>query len=266
MTRVVVISDTHINSSVGLCPPVVELDDGGSYRPSKGQRELYKAFLDFCNKAYQTDDKVYVILNGDLAEDGFKSTQVISRNKATILNMVIDTLSPLVDRAEKVFVIRGTEYHVGKSAELEEAYAKDLDNAVRYQKKIASWWHLRTKISGVRFDVAHHISMGLLPWSEKNAANKLSAILMYQYAEWGDPLPHIALRSHVHRTSDSGRNYPIHSETLPCWCLATSYVHRIGGSNAKPKLGGLIIDCDKGKYNIDVQLYEPFRDKILNIS
>ena len=262
MKRVIVISDTHTNSTVGLCPAYVNLDDGGTYIPSKPQKVMLKAFHDFCDKSLDTKDPITLIINGDMVEDGHKGTQVISRNKATIMSMAVDVLSPLIDKAEKVFVIRGTEYHTGNSGELEESIAQDLDNVVPISKKgTASWWHLRTKISNVRFDIAHHISMGGLPWTEKNAANKLSAILMYQYAEWGELPPHIAIRSHVHRLSDSGMNYPIYSITQPYWCMATSYVHRIGGSNAKPCIGGTIIDCDNGKYNVTVERYTPYRTK-----
>ena len=260
--RVIVVSDMHVNSTVGLCPPRVVLDDGNTNIFSPQQRVLWKAWLDFCDKAHDTKDPVTVIINGDLVENGDKSIQIITRNKANIKSMAIDVLSPLIDKAEKVFVIRGTEYHVGKSASLEEDIAKDLDNAVRCNKGAVSWWHLRTKISNVRFDIAHHISMGGLPWTEKNAANKLSAVLMYQYAEWGELPPQVAIRSHVHRVSDSGMNYPIYSITQPCWCMATSYVHRIGGSNARPHIGGMIIDCDNGKYNVTVERYNPYREKI----
>ena len=135
-TRVVVVSDAHINSTVGLCPPSVNLDDGGTYRYSVQQRALWRSWLDFCEKAHDSTDNVIVILNGDLVENGNKSTQVISRNKASILGMAYDAIAPLVEDADKVFVIRGTEYHTGSSADLEEAFAKDLSNVVPYKKKI----------------------------------------------------------------------------------------------------------------------------------
>ena len=262
--RVVVVSDMHVNSTVGLCPAYVNLDDGGTYLPSKPQKVILKAFHDFCDKSLDTKEPIILILNGDLVEDGNKGTQVISRNKATIMSMAVDVISPLIDKAEKVFVIRGTEYHTGNSGELEESIAQDFDNAVPSKKGTASWWHLRTKISNVRFDVSHHINMGNLPWTEKNAANKLSDILMYRYVEWKEALPDIAIRSHVHRVSDSGLNKMIYSITQPCWCTATAFVHRIGASNAKPHIGGMIIDCDNGKYNVTVERYTPYREKIFN--
>jgi len=263
---VVAVSDLHINFTGGLCPPSVQLDDGGTYLPSKPQRVLWKAWLDFCEKAHSVKNPVYVILNGDIVEaDGSKSLQHISRNKSTIHDMAMTALSPLTDRAEKVFIVRGTEYHVGQSSPSEEMIAKDLVNIVPYDKRGAfSWWYLRTKIAGVRFDVAHHISMGFAPWTEKNASNKLAVQLMYEYAEWEEPYPHIALRGHMHRLSDSGINFPIHALTMPCWCMKSAFTHRIGRGNDMPKIGGLIITCEDGKADVEAVMYRPHRDEMRN--
>ena len=267
---VVAVSDMHINFTGGLCPPSVPLDDGGTYLPSKPQRVLWKAWLDFCDKAHSVKNPVYVILNGDIVEaDGSKSLQHVSRNKSTIHDMAMTVLSPLTDRAAKVFVVRGTEYHVGQSSPSEESIAKDLINVVPYNKMgnkkgTYSWWYLRVKIAGVRFDVAHHVSMGFAPWTEKNASNKLAVQLMYEYAEWGEPYPQIALRAHMHRLSDSGINYPIHALTMPCWCMKSAFTHRIGRGNDMPKIGGLIITCENGKADVDAVMYRPHRDEARN--
>ena len=40
--QVVVTSDHHIGSTVGLCPPEVYLDDGGEYKQTKLQAEAWK--------------------------------------------------------------------------------------------------------------------------------------------------------------------------------------------------------------------------------
>ena len=261
---VVAVSDLHVNSTIGLCPPSVQLDDGGMYTPSKPQRVLWEAWLDFCEKAHSTKIPVYVILNGDLVEaDGFKSLQYVSKNTSTIHDMAMTVLAPLTDKAKKVFVVRGTEYHVGQSSPSEEKIAKDLLNIVPYDKKgTYSWWYLRTKIAGVSFDVAHHVSMGYMPWTEKNAANRIAVQLMYEYAEWGEPYPQIALRAHMHRLSDSGLNFPIHAFVMPCWCMKSAFTHRIGRGNDMPKIGGLIITCEKGKADVEAIMYKPYRDDV----
>src|ERR1035437_9747161 len=46
--NLVVISDTHCGDGLGLCPPdSVHLDDGGTYRPSRFQREVYGLWREF---------------------------------------------------------------------------------------------------------------------------------------------------------------------------------------------------------------------------
>ena len=207
-TNAIVVSDTHINSRVGLCTPLVNLDEGGSYRSSPTQRAIWKAWLDFWQEMERLDGRKILIINGDLGEldDKNRNNQLITRNKATVLEMVLDTLQPALDVVDESIIIRGTPAHVGKGAWLEEAIANDLDNAI-HDTDSASWWHFRGRIEGVRFDLAHHGPMGRLPWTEKHAGIKVATMITARYAEMGAPVPDIAIRSHNHRRSDSGRNF-----------------------------------------------------------
>lgn len=265
--RVAVVSDLHVNSTIGLCPPVVQLDDGGTYFPSKFQRALWDSWNSYCSDVNSTKSKLYVVVDGDLTDidPHNRSTQNISRNPSTVIDMAQSVLHPLVKNADKVFIIRGTEAHTGNSGWTEEQVAKDLDNVVYYDKDkdIASFYYLRAIIAGVKFDITHHISMGTLPWTEKNAANKLSAILQFQYMEHEERIPDVAIRAHMHRLSDSGMNYKIHSFTLPAWCVTSSYLHRVGQGNYKSHIGGLIFDCEKGKYDVTAKMYEPLREEAI---
>jgi hypothetical protein len=124
----------HTNSTVGICPPVINLDDGGTYRSSPVQRWLWECWLDQVERVKRIDaSRKVLILNGDLGELDTKrrSTQLISANKAVIQAMVTDTLAPLVDVVDDVIVIRGTMAHTGKGGWLEESIAADLDHAIR---------------------------------------------------------------------------------------------------------------------------------------
>ena len=40
-------SDLHAGSTVAICPPRVQLDDGGEYHASKAQRWLWERWKDF---------------------------------------------------------------------------------------------------------------------------------------------------------------------------------------------------------------------------
>jgi len=245
---VIEVSDTHINSTVALCPPRVALDDGGEYRASREQRILWDWWLDFhewakdLTKGYRR----VTVLGGDAGELDTKrrSYQIISPNKATIQSMVIDTLTPCLDWTDALVVIRGTPAHVGKSAWLESWLADDLDELTGGK----AYQQYRAVAAGVPFDIAHHASMGRLPWTEKQAANKIAAEAVADYNENDDSPPKVLTRSHNHRWSIDRDNYPIHVYCLPAWSFATEFVGRMGKYNKIADIGGGVWLCEDGKY------------------
>ena len=263
-SAVISIGDLHINSKVALSPPSIQLDEGGSYRASRGQRWLWDCWLDFRDKV-KDDTEGYrriVVFNGDMGELDTKrrSSQLITPNKATILDMVLTTIEPIISIADAVYVIRGTQAHTGKSAWLEETIAADLDNAVHDGG--ASWWHVRAVASGVRFDIAHHASMGGLPWTEKNAANKIAAIIVNRYmVDMEQRPPHVTLRSHNHRCNDSFDNFKTRAICLPCWSLMTEFGYRIGRENSIADIGGAVTFCEDGEYKVEKYPYSPRENK-----
>lgn len=268
-TAYIEIGDTHTNSTVALCPPKINLDDGGTYHASRFQRWLLEGFQDFTSWAKDMSEgyRRTVDLNGDMGELDTKrrSNQLITPNKATILGMVIEVLSPLVDIADSVFVKRGTPAHTGKSGWLEEAIGKDF-GAVQSKKDVYSHWHLRLLADKVRIDSAHHAAMPSLPWTEKNAANKIAAVAAWRYAiDMKQPLPHLMFRSHNHRWSDSFDNYPIRAICLPCWSLLTEYGYRIGAENGVADIGGAVVLCDGDKYEVHKFRHEPMKGRIWQI-
>lgn len=252
-THVIVTSDHHINSTVGLCTPYMNLDDGGTYRASRTQRALWESWCAMWQEVGSLPGRKISMLNGDLGELDTKrrSTQIVTANKATIQALVIETLAPMLDVVDSVIVVRGTMAHTGKSQWLEEAIAKDLDNTIP-DKNTQSWYHFRAAVAGIRFDLAHHASMGRLPWTEKNAANKIAARVIYHYLnELGQPTPHIAIRSHNHRYSDSGGNYDVFALCTRAWCTPTEFVYRVGGELTIADIGGHLFSIKEGHYKYD---------------
>jgi hypothetical protein len=261
---VVIAQDTHINSAIGLCIPSIELDDGGQYRASRGQRWLWDCFSDFVDQVRAIKDhKIVVVLNGDLGELDVKrrSSQLVSSNKATIMRLAIETLSPLVDVADAVFVLRGTLAHSGKSSWLEEAIAQDFDNVVSGNESVASFWHLRHVFSNVRFDITHHARMGGIARTQANYANMLAFDTISAYHAMEAPAPHIIYRGHNHRRADSGSNFGNTIAILgPAWQLATEFVYRIGAENSIAHIGGDVFYCDDGEVS-----WQPHKYKLPNL-
>jgi len=261
-TALIVVSDLHVNSSLAICPPTVNLDDGGSYHASRTQSWLWRCWLDFAaqvDRDYKDYRKVLVI-NGDLGElDTMKrSVQLITLNKATIQRMVWDTIDPIAQNVDQMLFTRGTAAHTGKSSWLEEATAQDSSVSIRQSDDVASHWHYRGVCEGVRLDIAHHAHTGGQPWAKGGGALRLAAKTVWHYrVDRKQEPPHITIRSHNHQYSDSGSNFETFAFFTRAWTSATEYLYRIGQENSLADIGGHVIACEDGKWTKKDYKYEP---------
>lgn len=263
-TALIVVADLHVGSTVAVCPPRTNLDDGGTYEASRGQAWLWRCWQDFHKQAESETAgcRRILVVNGDALEYDAKarSHQVITRNKATIQSITAQVLEPALSYVDGCIIVRGTEAHTGKSATGEEELANDITNIIPdTERGTASWWQVRSTVEGVRVDIAHHARMSNIPWAEKSAALKLVTIARTRYLEQGQTPPDVFIRAHVHRYSDSGANYATFGLTLPCWTLASSYTYTIGAENCLADVGGVVIKCEDGKYDFKKQVYAPRR-------
>lgn len=260
---IAVVSDLHINSTVALSTPTVNLDDGGTYHANRTQHWLWDCWKNMWSELstkYDTTWRRILVINGDMGELDTKrrSVQLISPNKATITGLVTDTIMPAVEWAEDVYVVRGTPAHVGKSAWLEEEIANDLSGVIRPSETApASWWHIRRVCEGVRLDIAHHASMGGRPWTRLNAANGLAAKILWQYEiDRKQPSPHLVIRSHNH-TCLNARMNGMEVWFTPAWTTLTEHGYRNGFENELAHIGAVVAECEDGQQNSYKILYEP---------
>lgn len=262
-TCLVAASDLHIGSTVALCTARVSLDDGGYYTASKAQRWLWQCWRDAWQKVetLRGDAPLWIVLNGDVMDgDHHESLQILPRSPEAQLALAADILDPVVQRTEHLFVVRGTAAHVGRSAWMEERLADDLGAECDPATGNKSWWHLLLDCERVRFDFAHHATGGNLPWTLPNAANRLAARTLLEYAMSGDKPPQVVVRSHKHRYRNSGDNYPVQAIGLPAWQLTTEYVSRIA-PGALADIGLVAFMCDDGQYSTHPIRYRARRPK-----
>lgn len=263
---IVLLADTHINSRMGLCNSDIIDDDGNVYQQNLIQKWLWKNWTD-CVKTIKDLTKGHkktVILNGDIVDlDTYnRSNQMISRNPATILKMAETILKPIIDIKDNLFVIRGTEAHVGSSGWLEEMMAHEFGAIKDPDTMQSSWWHLRAKFGGLKFDISHHVSLGGLPWSFAQGVMRLVQSTRMDYLDWNEEMPDFIIRAHQHRYADSGTTFSTRGVCLPCWQYKPAYLYRTGKENSKPSIGAVVILCNKGQYELIPMLYEPMRSKI----
>jgi len=257
----VVVSDLHVGSTVGLCSRGVALDDGGTYRPSKAQRWLRQCWDKAWDRveAVRDDGPLWVVFNGDLIDGDHHNThQLFTRSEEKQAEVCIDIIDPILQRSSESFIIRGTQSHVGQSGLWEERIAYDLDTNKDTLSGTSSWWHLPLMCAGVRFDFAHFGKVGYRAWTRPNAANVLAAETMLDYASTGDKPPHVVVRSHRHTFVDSGQNYPVRVVQTPAWQLASGYVKSyLPGVLAD--IGLIIFTCENGKYIMEPVRFRPKR-------
>lgn len=248
----------HAGSTVAMCPPKVALDEGGCYEASKAQRWLWQGWQDYWKQIAAKRDALgadlYCVFNGDMVDgQPHQTTQIISANpnaQAAVVNAAMSV--PLALQPDRIFVVRGTEAHVGKSAAAEERIADGLRRDKRPvegdpDSGTASWWHLRMEVQGVRLDIAHHGRTGQREHTRGSAAILHAHDIYLSHCKRGDPPPHLALRGHYHRFNDSYDSCPTRAVTTGAWQLKTSYVHKVA-ADSMADIGGVCIVIEKGAY------------------
>ena len=263
---VAVTGDQHVNSVSGLCPPVVARDDGSEHRPSKTQRAVWRKWKqawayvdDLRRRRFKPDLSLYVVLPGDLVDkNSHDGVSLIAQMRTTIQDMALDVFAPVAERADHLFVVRGTEAHTGPRGELEEWLADDLGAEPDPLTDNASWWHLLLEVEGVTFDIAHHPqTTASRPWTWPSAAARHARILHDQYQDAGAPIPDIACRFHRHHYQPGIERMQPFFVYGPSWQLTTPFGYRLGSGALLEPVGMLIFIVDDGAWTFDdSQIFE----------
>ena len=269
---IAVVADMHINSTVGLCPPVVTLDDGGSYHASRAQLVVWSAWKEFWKDcvwkpAKKLKAKVWAVFNGDLNDlNVHDGAGLISGAESDIERATLQVIEPIADKADRLFFNRGTEAHTGKKAHLEEEIAANFDNTAWDEQgkdaKRATWDWLKLMAHDSLLDIAHHPCTSSRRMHTRDAAaERQAAETVMQYVHRHERVPDFVIRSHVHYFARGGEL--AQGIFTPPWKLCDAFGHRIGASGAIEPVGGLVFVCRKGgKCDWDVHRWWPKRKPV----
>lgn len=256
INNLVVVSDLHVGCQMGLCPPSgARLDDGGHYKPSPLQRKVWSWWEQFWGEFVPSATKgepYAVVINGDIL-DGVhhNSTTQWSHNLNDQALLARNILAPVVaDCQGRFYVVRGTEAHVGKSAQEEERLARELGAIANANGQFARYelW----KMVGDRLvHCLHHVGTTGSQAYEATAVHKELVESITEAGRWKRRFPDVVVRSHRHRyietvipTAD-GRAFAC---VTPAWQLKTGYVFKVaGGRLSEPQVGGLVIRLAHGE-------------------
>jgi hypothetical protein len=249
--NLILISDTHSGCQVALChPDGCDMDGGGLYSPSKLQRKMWSMWEEFWGEwvpRVTHGEPFTVVHNGD-AIDGVHhgSTTQITHNMEFQRRHAAKILKPVVDACDgRYYHIRGTEAHVGQSAEHEEALARSLgavpDEEGHYAR-FELWFRMA---NGGLVHCMHHIGTTGSAAYEATAVHKELAEAYVEAGRWGDEPPQVVVRSHRHRNYECRMpckaGYAMALVT-PAWQLKTPFTYKIpGGRIAQPQIGGCVV-------------------------
>lgn len=254
--HIVVVSDIHCGCQMALCPPDgAEQDGGGMYMPSKFQTALYNLWRHFWDKDVPrlTEGEPYdIVINGECI-DGVHHNSVTqwSQNLTDQMKASVKLLMPEVKKCKgRLFVIRGTEAHCGKSGQYDEEVAKQL-GAVPSSSGQYSRYELWKNLGNGLIHFTHHIGATGSSAYESTAVYKELVEAYVEAGRWNQRAPDCVVRSHRHRhfnvevATGNGKALSI---VTPGWQGKTPFVHKIaGGRSTQPQFGGVVLSWSRSE-------------------
>lgn len=273
-------SDIHAGSTVAVFPQNAGIvtDDGQPIEPSKLQIQLHEWWLEGWGRLSKLigGEPWQLALMGDLFEGHHhRSHQNVDPLGSPEFRACHKLLrDPLSLHPEKIYMVRGTEAHVGQAGHKEETMARILaagDEDLAPQpivpdpdiptNKSAYWF--RAEIEGHLIDLKHHGRFG------GRAHTKDPYLRWYAHDIWeshvrnGDRPPSLAIRGHNHQYGDSGFNHEGLTRVVacPCWQMQTSFIHRIS-IESLPSIGLVAFDIRESRIDVHPILFKPERPTV----
>ena len=194
----VILSDLHVGSSIGLWPPGFVSTEGFSIGQNKFQYGMWQHWQ-ACQKwiAKITGGNEYeLLLNGDLVEGiHHRSLQVMSPDVADQVTAAVSVLGPIAQKSKSVYLTKGTECHTGN---LELHIGKEIGATVDKSTGHYAFDRLELDFNGVIFSASHHCSSASKPWLESGEYSKFISAEIIEAGRCKRAIPQIVAKAHRH--------------------------------------------------------------------
>lgn len=224
MKRVVIASDLHCGSEVGLTHP--------DFQTMPIQAELWDAFLGMMLPLQPID---ILIVNGDLIDGkAYKAGggRMITVDRAEQAEMAAQAIE--VFDAKEIFLTYGSAYHGGQSEDWEGVVADKIGAPIEDQ--------LWLEVYNTTFDVKHFVGASSIPHGRHTtiARDRLWNIL---WADMGQqPKSDVLIRSHVHYHNYNGG---------PTWVAMTTPALQGLGCKFGSRIPSGIVDYGLVHFDVD---------------
>jgi hypothetical protein len=233
----VVVSDLHCGSSVGLMPPDSENLSGNTINFGKNHHQawLWQCWQDAQSQVAKLagNDPLALLVNGDATEGiHHRSPEVVASLIENHCQMAAEALRPWAARAVKTYITKGTECHTHNI----ESYLARLLNAETSEAR--DKWLI--EINGCLVDAAHHIGATSRTYLEASLLSIVLGNARLNAIRAGHPPAQVFLRAHRH----CGGVYSDGSGMMCVtggWQFLTRHGHKVVG-DAIPRPSVLVLD------------------------
>jgi hypothetical protein len=253
--QLVVLSDLHCGSKLGILPPKFELDDGNVIGQNMLQAEMWKFWTGdlwkYIDQRAKTRETI-VVCNGDLIDSLHHQTfQVVSNDPLEHIVIATSILTPIAAKY-KTYVIRGTPAHVMASGSADEQVAQEIGaEKVAGDRKVRSSFHLKLNFAGALFDFAHQgPNPGTRMWLFGNSLRGYARTIVLDALVRHDRPPDCVVRSHFHRKcleTINDYNHECKAIVTPALQFKTEYSHMIVSHESIADVGATVISIDDGR-------------------
>jgi hypothetical protein len=165
-------------------------------------------------------------------------------NHADQRDGAVELLMPLVNKAEDVYAVRGTEAHVGDDGEDDRAIARELG-------AVDLGHSAKLDIDGKRLWWAHHgLSVGRMAWTKHNGL-----VSACRNASYNAEPPRWIIGHHAHTSPAPVTIGAVTAAIVPCWQLPTPWA-RGKFPHSGVDIGVLWLDTETEKIERVIYAYE----------
>jgi DNA polymerase II small subunit/DNA polymerase delta subunit B len=262
--RIVFISDVHVGSNYAIFPPdFINPEDGSPVPQNPYQKQLYREWEKIACKLSPVD---IIILLGDLTE-GPQTKEKFGTLKLPNIQHQAEAFIQLFSTTwkwKKLYVIRGTDYHVASlGVHIEEYIARRL-GAEKIDADRYSAVDLTLKVAGKSINAAHHVGVSQVPHYRFTplAREMWLGKLFDDYFGKVD----IVARGHVHYFLLAQIENIMRAFTCPCWQLPTPYQRKRTVFGSNPSIGLVEVEISHdGEIGINPYLLTGFRPRSVEV-
>lgn len=237
---VLVLSDLHVGSTVGLMPPGTTTVNKNEIKPNAIQDFLWASWQDMLGwvEGETAGSNYAIVINGDIIEGDHHGTKEIwGKDTSDHVTAAETLLRPLLSRCSHFFIVQGTECHTNNH---EISIGKILRAQINPDTNLPAFARLHLTVRGCRCAFRHHIGTSIRAWT---GATQLAAVLAeetIQAVNNGEQPPQVVCAAHRHKfgTYSNGRGTVIVS---PPWQMLTRHGHKVV-PEARTQPGAYLLD------------------------